>query len=86
MLAHRINSLQGRLVLHSDTLSEFQAKQVITIAPLYCLLSIEEVNTNFKVFWIDPTGREPMIYRTWDEHANHYITDAIHFPSEVHMY
>ena len=41
------------------------------------LLSEEATNTNFIVFGLTRPGLEITIYRTWDEHANHYATDAL---------
>ena len=41
------------------------------------MLSGEATNTNSKVFGLTRPGLEPMIYRTRDEHANHYATDAV---------
>jgi hypothetical protein len=42
-----------------------------------CVLSGEATNTNFVVFDLTRSGLEPTIYRTRDEHVNHYTTDAI---------
>jgi hypothetical protein len=38
----------------------------------------EATNTNFIVLGLIRLGLEPTIYRTRDEHANHYATDAVH--------
>jgi hypothetical protein len=39
------------------------------------VLSREATNTNFIVFgFLTRLGFEPMIYRTGDEHASHYLT------------
>ena len=38
----------------------------------------EATNTNFIIFGLTQTGLEPTIYRTRNEHTNHYATDAIH--------
>jgi hypothetical protein len=37
----------------------------------------EATNTNFIVFGLTQPGLEPTIYRTRDEHANHYTTDVV---------
>jgi hypothetical protein len=37
----------------------------------------EATNTNFIVFGLTRPGLEPTIYRTPDEHNNHYATDAV---------
>jgi hypothetical protein len=41
------------------------------------VLSGEATNTNFIVFGFTQSGLKPTIYRTRDEHANHYTTDAV---------
>jgi hypothetical protein len=41
------------------------------------VLSGEATNTNFIVFGLTRPGIDPTIYRTRDEHANHYTTDAV---------
>jgi hypothetical protein len=41
------------------------------------VLSGETTNTNFIVFGLTRPGLKHTIYRTRDEHANHYFTDAI---------
>jgi hypothetical protein len=41
------------------------------------MLSGEARNTNFIVFGLTQTGLEPTIYRTQDEHANHYTTNVV---------
>ena len=41
------------------------------------LHSGEATNTNYIVFGLTRSGLEPTIYRTQDEHANHYTTDAV---------
>jgi hypothetical protein len=48
-----------------------------------CLLSGEATNTNFIVFGLTRPWIEPTIYRTRGEHANHYVTDAIKFVSDL---
>jgi hypothetical protein len=42
-----------------------------------CVISGEATNTNFIVFGLTRTGLEPTIYRTRDDQANHYATDAV---------
>ena len=46
--------------------------------PECCKLSREAANTNFIVIDLTRAGLESIIYHTWDEHANHYTTDAVH--------
>jgi hypothetical protein len=41
------------------------------------MASRELTNTNFIVFDLTQSGRQPTIYRTQVEHANHYTTDAV---------
>ena len=42
------------------------------------MLSGEATITNCIVFGVTQTGLDPTIYRTRDEHANHYTTDAVY--------
>jgi hypothetical protein len=77
VVAHWNNSLQIDMLLHSDTLSWFRAIQS-ALSPYCCVLCGEATNTNFIVFGLTRSGLEPMIYRTPDEYANHYSTDAVH--------
>ena len=42
-----------------------------------CVISGEATNTNVIVFGLTRTGLEPTIYRTRDDKANHYATDAV---------
>ena len=41
------------------------------------MLSEDAATTNFIVFGLTRPGLEPTIYRTRDEHANHYPTDVV---------
>ena len=41
------------------------------------LLSEEATNTNFIIFGLTQPGLELTMYRTGDEHAKHYATDAV---------
>ena len=56
---------------------------LIPIPPVFDLtpqnygLSIEPGNTNVIVFGLIPMGFQPTIYRTPEEHATYYITDAV---------
>ena len=43
----------------------------------------EETNTNCIVFGLTRSWLEPTIYRTWDEHAFHYATYAVHFTKRI---
>jgi hypothetical protein len=40
-------------------------------------VSEEATNTNFIVFGFTLPWLEPTMYRTGNEHANHYATDAV---------
>ena len=42
-----------------------------------CVLRGDATNTNFIVFGLTRSGLEPTIYRTRDEQAYHYTTDAV---------
>jgi len=46
---------------------------------LQCVLSGEAANTKSIFFGLIRTGLEITIYRTRDEHAKHYVTDAVPF-------
>jgi hypothetical protein len=57
------------------------------------MLSGEATNANFIVFGMTRPGLEPAIYRTRDEHATYYATDAVYIPiwilvlvAYVHIY
>ena len=43
------------------------------------MLSGEATNTNFIIFGLTRSELEPRIYRTRDEHANHYTNEADYF-------
>jgi hypothetical protein len=47
------------------------------------VLSGEATNTNLIVFGLTRQGLEPMIYRTRDEYANHYIIDAVIYDDDA---
>ena len=62
------------------------SQQVFALSLLCCVLSGEATNINLIVFDLTRSGLEPTIYRrarlewdyrTQDEHANHYNTDAV---------
>jgi hypothetical protein len=61
------------MLLHSNTLL-FRANQSLFLLLNAACFSGEATNTNFIVFGLIRLGREPTIYRTRDEHANHYTT------------
>ena len=63
---------QVDMSLHSDTLLWFQDNQ-----SLRWVLSGEAIKTNFIVCSLTRPEPESTIYRTPDEYANHYITDAV---------
>jgi hypothetical protein len=53
------------------------SQPVFAFSPSCCVLSGEAININFKTFGLTRPGLEPTIYRTGDEHAKHYTTDAV---------
>ena len=54
------------------------SQPVFALSPEYCMFSGDETNTNYIVFGLMRQGLEPTIYRTRNEHANHYTTyDAV---------
>ena len=61
--AHWNNSPWVDMSLHSDTLFWFRANQSLLL--------------NATCFDLTRPELEPTIYRTWGEHANHYITDTV---------
>ena len=63
---------QVDMSLHSDTLLWFQDNQ-----SLRWVLSGEAIKTNFIVCSLTQPKPESTIYRTRDEHANHYVTDTV---------
>ena len=40
-------------------------------------MGVNSHNNKYQLFGWTRQGLEPMIYRTWGEHANHYATDAM---------
>ena len=53
------------------------SQPVFALFPYCCVLSGEATNTNFIVFGLTRPELEPTIFRTRNEHANHYTTDAV---------
>jgi hypothetical protein len=53
------------------------SQPVFALFPLRCVLSGEATNTNLIVFGLTRSVLKLTIYRTRDEHANHYTTDAV---------
>ena len=45
----------------------------------------EAININSIVFGLSRSWREPTIYRTLGEHANHYTTDAVVLAMNQHI-
>ena len=76
MLAHWNNSPRIDMSPHSDTLAWFRANQ-----SLFFLLNAECLEEKQQipilVFGLTQSGREPTIYHTRGEHANHYTTNAV---------
>ena len=56
--------------------SDSEPTSLVVLSPYCCVPSGEATNVNFIVS-NRPPRFEPMIYHTLDEHANHYITDAV---------
>ena len=54
------------------------SQPVFALSHERCVFSGKATYTNFIVFGLTRPGLEPNIYRTWGEHANHYITDAVY--------
>jgi hypothetical protein len=52
------------------------SQPIFALSPYCSVLCGEAKNTNFIVFGLTQSVLEPTMYRTRDEHANHYITDA----------
>jgi hypothetical protein len=77
VLGHWNNSPRIDMSPYLDTLSWFQANKILIFFPYCCLLVREAINTHCIVFGLTRSGLEPTIYRTRDEHANHYTTDAV---------
>ena len=64
------------MLLHSDTLFWFRANQsLLFLLNAACLAEKQQIPIS--VFGFTRPGLEPTIYRTLDEHANHYDTDAV---------
>jgi hypothetical protein len=53
------------------------SQPVFALSPKFCAFFGEATDTNFVVFCLTRSGLEPTIYRTRDEHANHYTIDAV---------
>jgi hypothetical protein len=78
VLAHWSNSPRIDMTLHTNTLSWFWANQsLLSLLKAACLEEKLATNTNFIVFGLTWSGLEPTIYRTRDEHTNHYTTDGV---------
>jgi hypothetical protein len=62
--------------LHSDTLFWFRAnKSVFLLLNVAWLAEKQQIPIFFIVFGLTQPGLEPTIYRTREEHSNHYTTD-----------
>ena len=70
VLVHWNNSPWIDMLPHSDTISWFRANQCL-LFQLNAACLMEKQLTRL--------GFEPMIYRTRDEHNNHYTTDEVYF-------
>ena len=67
----------GRYVAPLRHIILTSSQPVFALTPQCCVLSGEATNTNFLVFGLTRPGREPTIYRTGSEHANHYTIDVV---------
>ena len=52
------------------------SQPVFALSPQRCVLSGKATNTNCIIFGLTRSRFEPAIYRTREDHANHYTTDA----------
>jgi hypothetical protein len=46
------------------------------------IFMLDIIQIQISVFGITRPGLEPMIYRTWGQHANQYATDAVFVVTE----
>jgi hypothetical protein len=76
VLAHWNNSPRVDMSLHSDILFWFRANQSLLFL-LNAAWLAEKQQIPILVFGLTRPMLEPTIYRTWDEHTNHYATDAV---------
>jgi hypothetical protein len=77
VLAHWYNSPRVDMSLHSDTLFWFRASQsFLFLHNAACLAEKQHIHICI-VFGLTRRGLEPTIYRTRDELANHYATNAV---------
>jgi len=63
--------------LRSDTLFWFRADQSLLFLLNAARLAAKQQMPNFIVFGFTRPRLEPTFYRTRDEHANNYATDAV---------
>ena len=76
VLAHLNNSRCVDMLLHSDTLSCFQANQSFILL-LNTVLGIVAANITFIVSGLTRPWFKPTINSTLDQHANYYTTDVV---------
>ena len=73
-----IENLKKSIEKRVRTVNLIPSQPIFALSPWYCgLLSWEAAYTNFIIFDLTWPGLEPMIYHTWDKHANHHTTDAV---------
>jgi hypothetical protein len=75
--AHWNNSPWVVMLLHSDKLFWFRAKQTLLFLLNAACFNGEATNTNFIVLGWTRSGLEHTTYHTGGEHANHYATDVV---------
>ena len=67
--------------LLSDILSWFWDNQYLLFLKINAACLGEKQLILNLVFGMTQPRLKPMIYHTWDEYANHYITDAVKYGS-----
>jgi hypothetical protein len=70
---------------HSDRLSWFRANQSLLFLPYDACLA-EKQQMPILLSGLTRSGLELMIYRTRDEHANHYTTGAVNNSMVLYVY
>jgi hypothetical protein len=79
------NSPWVDMLLNSEILSWFRATSSLLLLLKTVCLEWERVNTNIIVFRLTPPRLEPKNYRTRDEHAKYYTTEAVFKEYKVHV-
>lgn len=71
------NRCAGRHVDPHKLMILILRQALFAVTPLSCMLSGEASKTTIIVFGLTWLWYEHLIYYTWDERANHYVTDAV---------